>query len=180
MSDNKAVYGQVTHGVLDSTNPLCDTTGVFWAYNKSLNLYHCPADNMQTQGIPRVRSFSMNGWVGSTNCHNVAYFNTPGAVNFLYYLKDSAVRSPAAIWYLIDEDPYSINDGFFWVDMTSTRPFADFPAPHNRGYCLSFCDGHSELYKLMDGRSNWPVPGNINTPANPDFAKLQSVTTVHY
>jgi prepilin-type N-terminal cleavage/methylation domain-containing protein/prepilin-type processing-associated H-X9-DG protein len=179
MSDNKGTYGQVTPGVLDSTNPLCDTTGTFWSYNKSLALYHCPGDMTQTQGISRVRSYSMNGWIGSTHAHD-ASFGAAGAINFLCYLKDGNVRSPASTWYLIDEHELSINDGFFWVDMTGTRPFADLPATrHNRGYGLSFCDGHSEIYKLIDSRTAWPVKGNINTPANPDYAKLQSVTTVH-
>lgn len=180
MSDNKATYGQVTPGVLDSTNTLCDTTGTFWPYNSSLGIYHCAADLTQTQGVSRVRSVSMNGWIGSTHAADDSYFGTTGGANFLYYLKDNTVRAPASTWYIIDEHELSINDGFFWVDMTSERPFADVPATrHDRGYGLSFCDGHAEIYKLLDGRTAWPIKGNINTPANPDFYKLQSVTTVH-
>ncbi len=73
-----------------------------------------------------------------------------------------------------------INDGFFWVDMTDSQPFADLPATrHNRGYGLSFLDGHSEIYKLLDARTTYPQRGNINNPLNPDFTKLQNVTTVH-
>jgi prepilin-type N-terminal cleavage/methylation domain-containing protein/prepilin-type processing-associated H-X9-DG protein len=178
MSDNIGQYGQVTPGVLDSTNPICDTSGSFWPYNKSLAIYRCPADPSMTAGVPRVRSYSMNAWIGGTHAYS-GTFGVSGATLFSVYLKDTAIRSPAQTWYLIDEHEKSINDGFFWVDMTSTRPFADFPATrHNRGYGLSFCDGHSEIYKLIDGRSNWPVPGNVNHPPNPDFAKLQSVTTV--
>jgi prepilin-type N-terminal cleavage/methylation domain-containing protein/prepilin-type processing-associated H-X9-DG protein len=180
MDDDKATYGQVTPGVLDSTNQLCDTTGTFWPYNKSLGIYHCPADLTQTQGVSRVRSVSMNAWIGSTNAQNDANYGSAGGANFLYYLKDSAVRSPASTWYLIDEHELTINDGSFWVDMTSVRPFADMPATrHNRGYGLSFCDGHSEIYKLIDSRTAYPVKGNVNTPSNPDYVKLQSVTTVH-
>ena len=122
----------------------------------------------------------MNGWIGSTHAWDTAFFGTPGAVFFCTYLKDSVVRFPSRTWYLIDEHEKSINDGFFWVDMTSTRPFADMPATrHNRAYGLSFVDGHSEIYYLMDGRTRWPKPGNVNVPPNPDFYKLQSVTTVH-
>ena len=178
--DDNTLYGHVTPGALDSTNTLCNTTGTFWPYNNSLGIYHCPSDPSMTGGIPKVRSYSMNGWFGSNHAQDDAYFGTTGAKNFLCYLKDGAVRSPSTTWYLIDEHELGINDGFFWVDMTSSRPFSDFPATrHNRGYGLSFSDGHSEIYKLLDGRSKWPVPGNINTPANPDWTKLQSVTTVH-
>ena len=176
MSDSGG-YGQVTPGVLDSTNPICDTSGSFWPYNKSLAIYHCPADLSQTKGVPRVRSYSMNGWIGGTHAYS-GTFGVAGATYFRVYLKDTDVRRPAATWYLIDEHEQSINDGFFWVDMTSTRVFADLPATrHARGYGLSFCDGHSEIYKLIDGRTRWPVPPGIKHPTDPDFTKLQSVTT---
>jgi prepilin-type N-terminal cleavage/methylation domain-containing protein/prepilin-type processing-associated H-X9-DG protein len=178
MSDSGGVYGHVTAGVLDSTNTLCDTSGTFWSYNKNLGIYHCPADPSRTGGLPRVRSYSMNGWIGGTHAYS-GTFGVSGATFFRVYLKDTEVKAPSRTWYLIDEHEKSINDGFFWVDMTSTRPFADFPATrHNRGYGLSFVDGHAEIYVLKDGRSRWPVPGNVNVPPNPDFYKLQSVTTV--
>jgi prepilin-type N-terminal cleavage/methylation domain-containing protein len=174
----KGTYGQVTPGVYDSTNTLCNTTGTFWPYNNSLGIYHCPSDPSTSGGIPKVRSYSMNAWVGSTNAQSASL--APGGANFLCYIKESDVRSSSTTWYLIDEHELSINDGFFWVDMTSSRPFADVPAMrHDRGYGLSFCDGHSEIYKLRDARTSWPIKGNINTPSNPDFVKLQGVTTVH-
>ena len=51
MSDSGGVYGHVTAGVLDSTNVLCDELAAFWPYNKSLAIYHCPADP-STDGWP--------------------------------------------------------------------------------------------------------------------------------
>jgi prepilin-type N-terminal cleavage/methylation domain-containing protein/prepilin-type processing-associated H-X9-DG protein len=184
MDDNKAGYGQVTPGVNDSTNQLCITSGTFWPYNNSLGIYHCPADISRTGGIPKVRSVSMNGWMASLQAdgtHQVANDLGSGALNYVEYNRDSDVRSPAAIWYLIDEQEKSINDGFFLVAMPglTTSPL-DLPATrHNRGYGLSFCDGHSEIYKLLDARTRWPEPANLNSPSNPDFVKLQNVTTVH-
>jgi prepilin-type processing-associated H-X9-DG protein len=91
--------------------------------------------------------------VGSDHAH-APTFGSRGAVNYRYYLKDTAVKSPSSTWYLIDEHEQSINDGFFWLDMTSARPFADLPATrHNRGYALSFCDGHSEVDPGFRARS---------------------------
>jgi prepilin-type N-terminal cleavage/methylation domain-containing protein/prepilin-type processing-associated H-X9-DG protein len=173
-------YGQVTPGVHDSTNQLCITTGTFWPYNNSLAVYHCPSDLTLVGGIPKVRSCSMNAWIGSLNAQNGGYYGTPGSEKYLAYLKDSDVRASALTWYLIDEHELTINDGFFLVDMTGNRPFTDLPATrHNRGYGLSFCDGHSEIYKLIDGRSKWPINiATIKSPPNPDYVKLQSVTTV--
>ena len=179
MSDNPGVYGRVTPGVLDSTNQLCLSTGSFWPYSRSYGIYHCAADPSQVGGIPRVRSVSMNGWIGTDHAYS-SQIGIPGAMNFLIFLKDSTVRFPAATWYLIDENEKSINDGFFLVDPTRSRPFTDMPATrHNRGYGLSFCDGHSEIYKLMDARTGTSIPplGNIDTPPNADFSKLVNVTT---
>ena len=178
MSDSPA-YGKVTPNVLDSTNKVCITSGTFWPYNNGFGIYHCPADWTQVAGIPRVRSVSMNAWVGSKKAQNANYYGTPGSDKYLAYSKESEMRSASKTWYLIDEHELSINDGFFLVDMTSTRPFVDMPATrHTRGYGLSFCDGHSEIFKLIDSRSKFPTPVNINSPSNPDFVKLQSVTTV--
>jgi len=184
MSDSPA-YGQVTPGIHDSTNQLCITSNTtFWPYNNSLGIYRCPADTSMTGGILKVRSVSMNGWMASlqpNGTHQVANDLGAGALSYLEYNKDSDVRSPAATWYLVDEQEKSINDAFFLVAMPglTTSPL-DLPATrHNRGYGLSFCDGHSEIYKLIDPRTRWPEPANMNSPSNPDFVKLQNVTTVH-
>jgi prepilin-type N-terminal cleavage/methylation domain-containing protein len=177
MNDDPA-YGQVTPGVLDSTNPICNTSGTFWPYNNSLAIYHCPADLSQTAGVPTVRSVSMNGWVGTLKAQSDATYGSQGAKNFNSYMKESQILNSAGTWYLIDEHELSINDGFFYVDMTNARIFPDLPATrHDRAYGLAFCDGHSEIYRLLDGRTTWPKPSNIGLPSNPDWAKLQSVTT---
>ena len=176
MNDDVATYHQVTPGVLDSTNRACTDTGSFWNFSRSYAVYHCPADLTQTGGVSRVRSVSMNGFVGTDHAYS-GQIGISGLLFYKIFLKDSSVNFPSATWCLIDEHEQSINDGFFLVDMTSSRPFTDMPATrHNRGYGLSFCDGHSEIYKLIDPRTKLPLV-NINTPANPDFYKLQSVTT---
>ncbi len=186
MDDSKAgQYGQVTPGVLDSTNPLCITTGVFWNYNSSFPIYQCPSDPSQTGGVPHVRSYSMNGWVGTTHAVTAAVSlgasSQAAAALFQTFLKESDNRFPSQTWYMIDENELSINDGFFFVDMTrNNNGFADKPATrHNRGYVISFCDGHSEVYKLIDPRSAWPPPrGTLpDQPLNPDLTKLMNVTT---
>jgi len=176
MSDNPGIYGQVTPGVYDSTNLLDLSTGKFWTYNTSAGIYRCPSDPSQRDGIPKVRSYSMSGWIGTKRAQTFA----PGNALYRAYLKDSDVTVPgsARTWILIDEHELSINDGWFYVDMSQSRPFADFPATrHSRAYVISFCDGHSELFKLRDSRSNWPVPMNVNSPPNMDWARLRDVTS---
>jgi prepilin-type processing-associated H-X9-DG protein len=81
---------------------------------------------------------------------------------------------------LIDEHEKSINDVLFLVAMpTLGAPTVDAPATrHNRGYGLSFCDGHSEIYKIRDTRTAYPLTSSAIS-GNSDYAKLQNVTTVH-
>jgi prepilin-type processing-associated H-X9-DG protein len=126
----------------------------------------------------------MNGWVGTTHAVTDAVglgaSSQAAAALFQTFLKESDNRFPSQTWYLIDENELSINDGFFFVDMTRNTPWADKPATrHNRGYVISFCDGHSEVYKLIDPRSAWPTPPGVlpDRPLNPDLTKLMNVTT---
>jgi prepilin-type N-terminal cleavage/methylation domain-containing protein/prepilin-type processing-associated H-X9-DG protein len=176
MSDNVGTYGQVTPGVFDSTNRLCISTGTFWSYNNNFGIYQCPSDRSERGGISKVRSYSMSGWIGTTRMQGIS-----GNANFRAYAKESDLTVPGAArtWMIIDEHEKSINDAWFFVDMSGNRVFADMVATrHNRGYVLSFCDGHSEIYRLKDGRTIWPLPTNINsTPLDSDFAWLMSVTS---
>jgi prepilin-type N-terminal cleavage/methylation domain-containing protein/prepilin-type processing-associated H-X9-DG protein len=183
--DDSALYGHVTPGVLDSTNPICNTSGTFWSYSHSLYVYHCPSDLSQKGGVPKVRSYSMNGWIASKEAdgtERVVADLGAGALKYKFYEKDSDVRSPVTTWYVIDEHESTINDGLFLVIMPglpTTTPI-DLPATrHSRGYGLSFCDGHSEIYKLRDSRTTWPEPKNMLSPSNPDYVLLQSMTTVN-
>jgi prepilin-type N-terminal cleavage/methylation domain-containing protein len=174
MSDNTGGYGQVTPGVFDSTNQLTLSTGKFWPYNSSAKIYRCPSDPGNRNGVPKVRSYSMNGWVGSTNMAGIN-------AGYRIYLKDDNMSVPGAskLWLLVDEHEQSINDGWFFVDMTGARAFADFVATrHSRGYCINFGDGHSEIIKLRDSRSAWPiVSGQVNNPTNPDWTFFASVSS---
>jgi prepilin-type processing-associated H-X9-DG protein len=58
---------------------------------------------------------------------------------------------------LIDENPDSINDAAFAVDMQftgSATRWQDGPATYHGGACgFAFADGHSEIHKWKDGRT---------------------------
>jgi prepilin-type N-terminal cleavage/methylation domain-containing protein len=157
----------------DSTNENFIRQGKFFPYAGTLGTYRCPADRSRTGGTPRVRSYSMNSWMGSRFMETY-----PNRTGFRTYVRDSelAAAGPASLWVLIDEDEAHIDDGWFLVTMDDSRPFASFPAArHQHGYGLNFADGHAENYRLRDPNTQKPL-AQI-TPDNSDWIRLKQVTT---
>jgi len=175
-SANSWVLGNMKY-TNQATNEMLIRQSKFFPYASQLATFRCPADASQMRGVPRVRSYSMNGWMGSRYMENVSRTN-----GYRTFVRDSeiAMARPSALWTLADEHEASIDDGFFLVTMDDTRPFASFPAVrHARGYALSFADAHVEIYKLRDGDTflmGSTQPG-INA-RNIDWQKLKSVTTL--
>lgn len=117
-------------------NLLFGTIGTYTA--KSTDIYHCPADKYPArQGavqLLRVRSYSMNGFVGDrkssrTNGANDWY---PIYVQFLK-LSSFTRPGPAMTWLLLDEHPDSINDGWSIPTVDQTPGFIDLPASYHDG-----------------------------------------------
>jgi prepilin-type processing-associated H-X9-DG protein len=160
-----------------ATNTLFLKLGVLYPYTSQTLVYHCPADGSQTNGVARVRSYSMNGWTGSR------YMNSPQSLSynesgFQTYVKENemAAKGPVSIWVFADEHENTIDDGWFLVTMDDSQPFASFPATrHHRGYNLNFADGHVEHYALRD--PNTQSPGTQISPRNADWIRLKLATT---
>jgi prepilin-type N-terminal cleavage/methylation domain-containing protein/prepilin-type processing-associated H-X9-DG protein len=172
MDDNPA-YGQVDLDRLDSTNVNAIATGKLFPYNQSVGIYRCPSDRSTSFGVPRVRSYSMNGWMGGKPL--------AGQDQFKVFLRESDLTDPgpSKTFVFVDEHEKSINDGWFAVDMTGERGLLDTPATRHGGqFTLSFADGHAEQWKVTDSRTlSWthlPIP---NTPLNPDWQRLRSVAS---
>jgi prepilin-type N-terminal cleavage/methylation domain-containing protein len=158
----------------DSTNKTLIRQGKFFPYASQVALYRCPVDPSRTGDAPRVRSYSMNGWMGSR------YMETyPRTSDYRTFVRDSEViaAGPARLWAIIDEHEASIDDAWFLVTMDDSKPFASFPATrHEDSYGLNFADGHAEFYKLSDPKAQ--APGTSTSANNPDWQKLKQVTTV--
>lgn len=158
----------------DATNQTFIRQGKLFPYAGQLATYRCPADPAQTQGTPRVRSYAMNGWMGSRYMETYA-----GQSGFRTFVKDSetSAAGSATLWVLADEHEVSIDDGWFLVTMNDSQPFASFPATrHQRGYNLNFADGHAETFKLRDSKSQFPGRQSF-TAKNSDWQRLKQVTT---
>jgi prepilin-type N-terminal cleavage/methylation domain-containing protein len=169
----------------------------------SFGIFKCPADKstvrvtaagpFQGQRVARVRSVSMNSWVGGNldNVRNneISWWQVPSTMRVYLKSTDMAIPGPSMTFVLLDEREDSINDAF-WVlsmagypNMASTQ-IIDYPASyHNGAGGLSFADGHSEIRKWVDGRTrpmlkaNGQIPLNVASPNNRDIAWLQERCT---
>jgi type II secretory pathway pseudopilin PulG len=158
----------------DSTNKTLIRQGKLFPYASQVTLYRCPADPSRTGDAPRVRSYSMNGWIGSR------YMETyPRTHSFRTFVRESelAAAGAATLWVITDEHESSIDDAWFLVTMDDSQPFASFPATRHEGsYGLNFADGHTEFYKLHATEPQ--VAAAQISPSNPDWQRLKSVTTI--
>ncbi|MGC3961096.1 MAG: prepilin-type N-terminal cleavage/methylation domain-containing protein [Verrucomicrobiota bacterium] len=164
--------------------------GLLWPYAKTLNIYHCPADNRLAdnsgvsavfRGKPILRSISMNSYLngrswGASPEWVVTNPNGPRDATRPVYVKESEIKLPSQTWLVLDEDQASINDGMFAVNVGSAQ-FPDLPSrAHGMGYGINFNDGHAEVYQLHDAASQKWTPTAFTGGSN-DWSRLRSVTT---
>lgn len=158
----------------DSTNKAFIRQGKFFPYASQVTLYRCPGDTSRTGEAPRVRSYSMNGWIGSR--YMESHLRTNG---FRTFVRDSelAAAGAAKLWVLTDEHENSIDDAWFLVTADDSQPFASYPAiRHEHSYGLNFADGHAEFFKMQAPESQ--VASGAVGANNADWQRLKQVTTV--
>jgi prepilin-type processing-associated H-X9-DG protein len=150
-------------------NPLYIQNGVLAPYlAKNLGVYKCPADiyaspAQQKAGHgTRARSISMNAFFGAYNELKSGNW-TQGKNNFFptyrQFLKLASVPRPVNFFVTIDEQPDSINDGYFLNSPEGMQAnWGDTPATyHNGAGGISFADGHSEIHKWRGAATKIPV-----------------------
>jgi prepilin-type N-terminal cleavage/methylation domain-containing protein len=175
--------------------------GLLYPYSKSLGIFKCPADQRTVNfpsgsGASTVRSMSMNAWMGVPIINGVDY--GPNTVSpfvasgptMIECTKDSTLGKlpggASQYWMFIDENPYSINDGWFVCSLNTPTTWWDVPASyHDHAGDLSFGDGHAEIKVWTDSavlkfKSLPPRPTNIYfDPTSGDLAWLRTRTTSH-
>ena len=160
------VHGQMSWDTsaganIQNTNAALMTSGQIGPYvAQNAGAFKCPADIIPGARGPRVRSYSMNGFVGDVaNIANYINGAVPGWQRFLK-ASDTGKMGAVNLWVLLDECPDSLNDGFFSVRMqpNASAKWTDVPAStHNGAGGFSFADGHSEIKKWLDGNTRAPV-----------------------
>jgi prepilin-type processing-associated H-X9-DG protein len=176
------VLGAVNAGAgTAATNATFIENGLLYPFVNNKAVYKCPADQKQVLGAPTVRSMSMSAWMNPLNSwNNIIGYN--GALRLRDFRKQGEILSPVSTWVFIDENPNSINDGWFVCDPNKLTLWYDIPATyHNGAGGLSFADGHCEIKKWRDGNILKAV--GVNQPKDPnsdDLPWLQQRSTAKY
>jgi len=163
------VLGQenMSGGNTDNTNLADITQGTINAsMSGNVKSYHCPADMSAAPGQPpRVRSYSMNAFVGS-----IPY---PGDTTYQSFLHPTDFRHPSDTYTILDEHPDSINDAWYIPILTTTvsdtTEWEDLAGSYHDKCCtLAFADGHSEEHKWLLASTCRPVTGSYGpfTPSS--------------
>jgi hypothetical protein len=179
-SENQWCMGTM-HQFPDCTNSLLIQDSLLYRYVSSLQVYKCPADRSTALdkggkvSAPVVRSLSMSCWMNPLTAWQAN--STQSGIVFRK-MADIVDPSPAGCWVIIDENPNSINDGWFVVEAQG-RDWVDYPATyHNKAGGLSFADGHSEIRKWRDKTLlGYPKLSLLVDRTSDDYDWLQQRTT---
>jgi prepilin-type processing-associated H-X9-DG protein len=147
---------------------------------RDASVFKCPADRSQVTIFgrvqARVRSVSMNSWMGGSAYCGQTQFNV------FRHLSEISRPEPSQALVILDEREDSINDGVFHINMTTN--LVDYPASyHDGGANLAFADGHVGFQLWQDPRTvpalrrGGNIPLQIPMPDNADLEYLRSVAT---
>jgi prepilin-type processing-associated H-X9-DG protein len=137
-------------------------------------------------GSPAIGSPVQGGWLsGSAYNANQTTWQTYGKMSSFNR------PGPANTFVIMDENPYTINDGSLAIPAAATPGntfIIDFPSGnHGNAAGISFADGHVIVHKWLDSRTYTPQgtiqPGmgstssTIQTPDDPDCFYLAPITS---
>jgi prepilin-type N-terminal cleavage/methylation domain-containing protein/prepilin-type processing-associated H-X9-DG protein len=147
-------------GVLGKTggNPTVTLMGSIGPYAHAAGVYHCPADKFPDPNwhVPRVRSCSANAFVDG------AGVGGGGGHTFRKTSDFGGKMAASDCFVYLDENPESLNDGWFLFVVNGNPPNVnDTPAVnHGRTSSFSFADGHAELIEWHDAFLHAQRPGS--------------------
>ncbi len=169
-----------------------------WSYaGNSPGIFKCPGDRsvVKVGGkiLQRVRSMSMNVWVGGWS--GLAPADLDASFRVYRSLNDLVDPGPSQTFIFLDEREDSIWRGGFYLetagfpDQPAKLSFAQYPASYHGGSGgFSFADGHSEVRRWLDKRTTPPLvrgrlmdgpssPPWVPSPHNRDILWMQEHAT---
>jgi prepilin-type N-terminal cleavage/methylation domain-containing protein/prepilin-type processing-associated H-X9-DG protein len=129
--------------------------GSIGSYSRAPGIYVCPADRYLDPNfhMPRVRSCSANLQVGTLTKGVTGTQFGADSVNYKAFQKYSEFGvglSSSDCFEFLDENPESLNDGWFEYLLDGTG-VNDRPAVNHGNYSsFSYVDGHAQLHKWQD------------------------------
>ena len=162
----------------EATNTLYTQGALLGQYAKAAEIFKCPADRATANGVPRVRSISMNVFFGGRGNGQPASSRVNEATHNFFW-KHSTIIQPVGLWVFWDENSGTLDDCWGVVDVSAayqaSKLLVNSPASyHNRAGGLSFADGHSEIKR-------WFGPGvfegKYNTDGGRDYDWMAERTT---
>jgi prepilin-type N-terminal cleavage/methylation domain-containing protein/prepilin-type processing-associated H-X9-DG protein len=140
-------------GVMGDLDPITgnNLVGSIGGYAKAAGTYHCPADNYlePLNGQVHCRSCSLNDYMGTNPRFHLFNTQIDGTYKSFYKFPDICNGlGPSDAYMFLDENPTSINDGYFdlFPGSIDDRPAVN----HGNSTSFSFADGHAELHKWVD------------------------------
>ncbi len=174
--------GNWVHGDMGTGNPQTPAAtdvrflqaGTLFPYAKNPAIYKCPADRAAVASTPTTRSMSMNCWLNPLRPPQVSadqsWTAIAGGTGHVFRKQANISQhtgGPANLWVTVDENPATVNDGWFVCDLGRTV-WVDVPASyHHRSCGFGFADGHAEIKKWKDDKTVHPT-GVGNVPSIPD------------
>src|SRR5919108_1711923 len=179
-------WGNMRYGNPDGTNVdyvIGQREGSLGPYLKTHQVFKCPSDKSLTKladgmSYPRVRSYSMNGAMGSVLWSAI----TPKVATFLKR-SDLTLRVRAELCVFMDIHEDYINMCQYGLNWDNGQEvFANLPASRHGGSgVLSFTDGHAVIRRWKDARTFQPVKGVQGVPVSvfgsPDWRYVYQLTT---
>jgi len=169
-SDGKLVsgptwaWGDMRYGNRDGTNIdylIGQREGSLGPYVKTHRIFKCPTDHSVTRladgnSYRRVRSYSMNGFMGTTATDN----GGSPAATFLKRSDFSKVPRTELLVFM-DEHEDSLTFSIYSLTRDINREtWSHLPASRHAGSgVISFTDGHAEVHRWRDRRTLVPVKG---------------------
>jgi prepilin-type N-terminal cleavage/methylation domain-containing protein/prepilin-type processing-associated H-X9-DG protein len=179
--ENQWIYGDMQQPSAAVNTDLLKL-GLIFPYAPNIAIFKCPADRRtQFFGKPvpqnnalTVRSMSMNGYLAPI-VDSIQKSTAPLNPNYRIFRKagDLTAIGPVNCFVLLDENPWSINDGWFCTD-NAAEQWVDKPATYHNNACgFSFADGHCEIHKWRDGALiGYAGPLNTGVPVTPGVGDL--------
>lgn len=185
VANSNAWVGGDVSSLPGATNVAHIRNAKLFSYNQSVDIYRCPADNILVGGQAgrRARSYSLTGMMGinDTWAADIVHPNIKENRKFT----DVKNPGPSSAMFFADEQAdaslvqanSSIDDGYFAVEPHHPGRWSNSPANrHGNGNSFSFADGHSEIWRWFEAKTQYlkGPGGTMVAPADRDLQRMKA------